>query len=586
VPDPSVSALNHRARAFGAGLLHALLLGLSFPPVGWWFLAFIAPLPLFWVAKNPGRSVVGAGFWAMIGVAPFWVWSHAWVSSISVAGVYPLVVYLSLHTWVFVVAGHRALRGPIPGAFVLAIVWCGIEFFRGAIGWSGYPWYMLGHPMIDSANAALAWPAAVGGVTLVSMLVALPPAWLATRRAGDGHGDREGGRATAIAIGTLCVVWVAWAILRPTAAESDIQPFRVGVVQTNVPQDNRIDWSTAQRLDDWLTMRAQTERVAASDPAPDVIVWPEGLVPGWTLDPVALDLERSRAIVWHVRPESEAQARRLAAYPSRTPATLVVDEILEMQRSLGVPMLLGAVAYDNLRIVNGDTGLVYENDALYNSAFLVQNGRVGDVWYDKVHLTPFGEIMPYISAWPWLEESLLSFGAQGMAFVLDPARSVKTIPLFLPGDRSVEMATPICFEATMPGVCRRLANVAHRTGRPVVLINMTNDGWFAGSDRGRGMHAHAARWRCVELGVPMVRVANTGVSGSIDRFGRVMGSLPPREAGEAVFPVVPGVPSTVYARLGEWTGWGAMLGLVGLMWLGGGRNSRLGERSAEECGKG
>ena len=539
-------------------------------------MAFLAPLPLFVLARRPGGSAMGAGFWAMLGVAPFWVWSHAWVASVSAAGVYPLVLYLSVYTWAFVLLAHRALRARVSPALVLVVVWCGLEFFRAAIGWSGYAWYMLGHPMIDSPNAALAWPAAVGGVPLVSMLVAVPAAWLATRT--------EQERAVPAVLVGLLLVWIGWGVFRtPTAAAGPA--LRVGVVQTNVPQDNRIDWSTAQRLDDWLVMREQTVRLAASDPPPDVIVWPEGLVPGWTFDPVSLDLERSRGIVWRVRPESDAQAERIAAYPALTPATRVADEILRTQRDLGIPMLVGSVAYDNLRIDNTDTGIEYNHDAMYNSVFLVQNGRVGDVWYDKVHLTPFGEIMPYISAWPWLEERLLSVGAEGMEFALVPAKSVKTIPLFLPGGRAVELATPICFEATTPPVCRRLVRAAAASGRGTVLINITNDGWFGGSDRGRRMHAHAARWRCVELGVPMVRAANTGVSGAIDRFGRVIGALPGRVAGEAVYPVMPVMPSTLYARLGEWIGWGAMLGIPVLIWLGRSRISRLGGVSPEESVK-
>lgn len=574
VPGASGSILKNRSIAFGAGLLHAVLLGASFPPIGLWFLAILAPVPLFWLVLRREGSGLGAGFWAMLGVAPFWVFTHAWVASVSAAGVYPLVLYLGLYTLVFVVIARRCLRGPLPAWGVLVLVWCGLEFFRAAIGWSGYAWYMLGHPMIDSPGAGLAWPAMIGGVPLVSALVTLPGAWWVTRRSCGG--------GVKVFVASVLVGWTAWGLFRPIPEADSSGALHIGIVQTNVPQDNRIDWSTAQRLDDWLTMREQTARVAGMDPAPDVIVWPEGLVPGWTFDPAAIELERSRGIVWRVRPESDAQARRLEVYPSPVPATRVVDEILSFQRETGIPMLLGSVAYDNLRIENTGTGIQYNSDAMYNSAFLVEGGRVGDVWYDKMHLTPFGEIMPYISAWEWLEDRLLSIGAEGMSFALEPGRSWKTLALETSYGRSAELATPICFEATIPAVCRRLARHASRSGRGTVLVNITNDGWFAGSDRGRRMHAHASRWRCVELGVPMVRVANTGVSGAIDRFGRVMLELPPREAAEAVAAVHPAVPGTVYSRTGEWWGWASLGSVVVLVWLGRGRKSGSASDPPEE----
>lgn len=539
-----------RVRAFLSGLAHAALLALALPPVGWWWAALLAPAPLLAVAYRPGPSAVAAGFWAMLGVLPFWVYTHAWVSSVSMAGVYPLVVYLGLYAWAFVVLGSVAVRAlRVPAAVSLVVVWLGLEFFRGRIAWSGYPWYLTGHPMIEAPG--LSWPAAVGGVTLVSALVLLPGAWWVTRRSSP--------RWVGLAVGVALLAWVGWGVVdaRRQGPAAD-EPVRVGVVQTNLPQDNRMDWTVERRLIDWMAMRDQTVELALRGPAPDLIVWPEGLVPGWTLDPVSLEHERQRGVVWRLDPTDD-EAGLIGHYGPATPATQVVDEMLAMQRALGVPMLVGAAAYDGLRIVRSEEGgMLYDSDAMFNSAFLVRNGRVSDVWYDKLHLTPFGEVMPYISAWPWLEERLLAIGASGMSFGLTPGRSVRTIPLDLGGGRGVELATPICFEATMPGVTRRLANRAAASGRPVLLVNISNDGWFGGSDRGRLMHELSARWRSVELGLPMVRCANTGVSGLIDRRGRVVERTQAREAAGIVVEAVAGRPGTLFARFGEWPGWLAL----------------------------
>lgn len=549
-----------RWRAFGLGLAHAVLFALSFPPLGWWWMAFVAPIPLLMLAARPGPSAVAAGFWAMLGVAPFWVWTHAWIASISMAGVYPLVVYLSLYAWAFVVLGAWAVRARrVPPMLGLIAVWLGLEFFRGRIAWSGYPWYLLGHPMIDAPG--LAWPASFGGVTVVSLLVLLPGAWWVFRRSTP--------KSFGVVVGLAMLVWFGVGVVGHVRQPAPESPgLRVGIVQTNVPQDNRIDWSVVQRLIDWMQMRDLTVQVATGGDPPDLIVWPEGLVPGWTLDPVSLLHEYDRGIVWRLDPETPEEAAAIAHYGHVVPATQVVEEMLAMQQALGVPMLVGSVAFDRLSIVRGERGIEYDAEAVFNSAFLIRNGRVGDVWYDKVHLTPFGEIMPYISAWPWLQDRLLAIGASGMTFGLTPGRSWKSIPLDRTPIGDVELATPICFEATMPAVCRRLVARAAETGRPVLMVNITNDGWFGSSDRGRLMHELSARWRCVELGVPMVRTANTGVSGLIDHRGRVVSRTRGREATTLIVEAVPARPGTIYARTGEWPGWLFLAAVPLLVWLG------------------
>ncbi|RMH25727.1 MAG: apolipoprotein N-acyltransferase [Planctomycetota bacterium] len=554
-----------RFRAFLLGLCHSVLMMLALPPTGWWPMAFVAPLPLFLVSLRPGPSAMAAGFWTMLGVAPFWIWSHAWIAGVSAAGVYPLVVYLSLYAWAFVWIASRATRGrAMPAAATLVIVWCGLEYFRGAVAWSGYPWYLLGHPMIDSPGAALAWPASVGGVTLVSALTAIPAALVASRGRNPVWLRIGSGIALSVWIG----VGVPWSSL-PHAQTSSV---RVAVVQTNVPQDNRIDWTPMQRLADWQTMREQIVQAARTEPPPDLIVMPEGLVPGWTFDPESLRHERERGIVWLLKPQSEDDQRLVDVYGERVPATRVVDELLALQRAVGIPMLVGSVAYDNLRIVSNGDGLEYENDAMYNTVYLVEGGRVGLDRYDKLHLTPFGEVLPYISAWPWLEQRLLSIGAEGMMFALSPGHAPRTIPLHTDAGR-IDLATPICFEATMAGVTRRLANQIRNSLSPGLLINVTNDGWFGRSDRGRVMHELSSRWRCVELGMPMVRCANTGISGFFDARGRTLATLAPRQPGTLAADLSPAHPDTLFAQTGEWPGWLCVGAIPILLLLAKARNS-------------
>lgn len=567
MPEPTARTAQTRPgprlRAFGLGLAHAALFALCFQPLGWWWAAFLAPVPLFAVARRPGASPLSAGFWAMLGVLPFWVWTHGWIANVSAAGVYPLVVYLGLYAWAFIALGAVMVRARrVPPAIGLAVLWVGLEFFRARIAWSGYPWYLTAHPLIDAPG--LAAPAALGGVSLVSLLTVLPGAWFVCWR--------SSGRGLPAAIAGVMLLWAAAGVLWSGRSRPDAVPVRVGVVQTNVPQDNRLSWTVEQRLMDWLEMRDLTVRVASEDPPPELIVWPEGLVPGWTMDPRSLEQEFRRGIIWRLDPATPEEFEAIGHYGRAVPATQVVEELLAMQAALGIPMLVGSVAYDGLDIVIDDS-VRYESEAMYNSAFLLRNGRVSDVWYDKVHLTPFGETMPYISHWDWLEERLLAIGAQGMTFALSPGRSARTIPLDRPGLPGVELATPICFEATMPAVCRTLVNRAGRTGRAVLMVNITNDGWFGATDRGRLAHELSARWRCVELGVPMVRCANTGVSGLIDAKGRVVLRTAPRRAETVVVEARAAAPRTPFARSGEWAGWVCLGGAPVLVWLGRRRNS-------------
>ena len=136
-----------------------------------------------------------------------------------------------------------------------------------------------------------------------------------------------------------------------------------------------------------------------------------------------------------------------------------------------------------------------------------------------------------------------------------------------------------CFESSMSRVVRRIANAGDGTN---LMVVMTNDGWFATSDRGRRVHLMLARWRCLELGLPLARSANTGISASIDHRGRVLASLEPREAGVLVVPVEAGRARTLYGVIGNAVAWVSLAGLGALILVG--VKARLGERRTRKMG--
>lgn len=154
--------------------------------------------------------------------------------------------------------------------------------------------------------------------------------------------------------------------------------------------------------------------------------------------------------------------------------------------------------------------------------------------YDKSHLVPFGEYMPLRGVLP------LPSLAAGMADFA-PGTGVRTMRLAgLP-----PFSPLICYEVIFP------ASVVDRHDRPAWLLNITNDGWY-GQSAGPYQHFAAARLRAVEEGLPLVRVANTGISGIIDAYGRVIVRLGLGEKGVVDGPLPPALTNpTAYARLGN-----------------------------------
>ncbi len=546
-----------------AGLFSALFLILAFPPFSFWGFAFLIPFPLFIVARSQNLSPSRAAFWAAMGTTPGWIWTHLWVADISAGGLIPLVIQLVIYVFLFIWIARHALDRLGHAVFVLPIVWVGIEFFRGSILWSGYPWYLIAHPLIDSPLGILAMPASLGGVYFVSYLCATYSIVLLLAISSKASRDRL---RFGIIAGVIFTSWIGTGYLLIPAEPDRPQTIRIAAIQPDVPQDNRLDWTVRQRVRDWLTLRDLTIAAATDPKIPDpvdVIIWPEGFVSGWTLDPVSLAVERAERLAWSMVPRSPDDVPELTGFPSKISATMVVDELLILQQALGIPMVVGSVAFENLRIVDTDDGIEYLRDAMYNSAFVILDGEPQPVWYDKLHLTPFGEIMPYISAWDWLETKLLSIGAQGMQFALSKGKKVKrlTIPIQRENETdSVSLATPICFEATISHVCRELVFEGGQR-KAQIMFNLTNDGWFGSWDAGRETHLLIARWRCIELNTPMVRSANTGISSVIDHRGQVQSrTITPIDArnprqGYLIADVILGQGSTIFARLGDIFGW-------------------------------
>jgi apolipoprotein N-acyltransferase len=172
----------------------------------------------------------------------------------------------------------------------------------------------------------------------------------------------------------------------------------------------------------------------------------------------------------------------------------------------------------------------------YNSVYVIDHdGSVLSI-YDKLHLVPFGEFLPFQNLMEKLGFEQLT-KVQG-GFIPGTVRRTMAIP-------GAPRALPlICYEAIFP------ADVAARDDRPGWIVNLTNDGWF-GISTGPYQHLAQARLRAVEQGLPVVRAANTGISAVIDPLGRIVARLGLGVEGVLDSTLPAAIAPTIYARFGD-----------------------------------
>jgi apolipoprotein N-acyltransferase len=173
---------------------------------------------------------------------------------------------------------------------------------------------------------------------------------------------------------------------------------------------------------------------------------------------------------------------------------------------------------------------------VYNSIYVIDHQASIRAVYDKVHLVPFGEYLPFANV---LERvGLQTLTEQRGGFLAgDRHRLIK-----LPGAPS--MLPLICYEIIFP------AEIASADERPGWIVNVTNDGWF-GNSGGPYQHLQQARVSAIEQGVAVVRAANTGISAVIDPLGRIIAALPLDREGVLDAPLPRPIGAPLYARLGD-----------------------------------
>ena len=414
-----------------------------------------------------------------------------------------LVAYLSLFPAAFGWAVARLARAWGPAAALMApLVWVATELGRQYV-WDGFPWALLGYSQISWLP--IAQLASVTGVYGLSWLLATAAAAAAFLVVEPGARRRWG---VAAAVGVLiagCAGWGAWRLARSPLLTAG-EPVRVAVLQGNIPQEDKWNPALAEAITDrYIGMTRQALAAGAG-----FIMWPESATPFF----FEHDLVRGAAI------------RRLAREGRAT-------------------LLIGSDQVEPLRAVDGRSRTA---ERQYNAAFLVTpQGEIGAV-YRKMHLVPFGEYVP--------AKRLLFF----VGTIVEAASdfSAGADPVLLPVNGHLA-STAICYEVIFPSLMRRFVASGSE-----LLTTITNDAWY-GSSSAPFQHWDQAALRAIEQGRYLARAANTGISGFVDPYGRVLRRSALFEQTLLVADLRFIRERTIYSRLGDVVAWFALAASVGAL---------------------
>jgi len=487
-------------------LVAGALSSLAMAPFNAWPVLFLTFPVMVWLIDGAGAgrwrgvpAAAMAGWWFGLGYfvpGLYWIGyaflvdasTFAWLIPFAVLG---LPAYLALFTAFGFAIARLIWTRDASRVLAIAASLTLSEWLRGQV-LTGFPWnafgYALSKPLALAQTASLI---GLWGMTFLSVAIFASPAVLID---GSSRG-RKPWIAPAIAVVTLLAMGIFGAVrlgLHPTTMVAGV---KLRIMQPNLAQDERFNYSAkAEVMQKYLTLsdRASGPQSTGVRDA-SILIWPESAFP------------------FFLTHEADAMAQIASLLGKST--TLITGAVRAPDLPPGV------------RVTRA-----------YNSIYVIDHeGSVLSV-YDKLHLVPFGEFLPFQD---WMEK---------LGFV----QLTKVQGGFIPGTRRRAMEIPnaprvlplICYEAIFPGV------VAARDDRPGWIVNLTNDGWF-GISTGPYQHLQQARMRAIEEGLPLVRAANTGISAVIDPLGRIVARLDLGVEGVLDSSLPSAIPPTIYARHGD-----------------------------------
>ncbi|PTM40396.1 apolipoprotein N-acyltransferase [Bosea sp. 124] len=504
--DSVILAWGWRKRliALAAGASGALAL----PPLDLWPLIVVPMTIAVWLIDGAvGTSMAGrfraamaVGWWWGFGfflAGLWWLGAAFLVEADKFAWAMPLgVVALPTFLAFFPALAFGCARLAWPAGagriLVLAVALSLSEWLRGHV-LTGFPWNIYG--MMLAGQAHIAQFASIGGLyglTLLAVAIGAAPATLGTAESGAG---RWRAPLTALIVLAGLIGFGFWRV--PTGPTPLVAGVKLRLMQPNLPQDAKFSARNGEAiLNQYLALSDR----ATSPATPGVqavthLIWPESAFP--------FLLGRT----------PQALSRIAALLPPNT--TLITGAA---RAGEALPGESRPPIFNSIQVVD-DEGTIVSS-------------------YDKIHLVPFGEYLPGL-----LERLIRSLGLS--EFVSVPggfASGTRRLPLSI---RGLPPAAPlICYEVIFPG------DVAPQGPRAGFLLNLTNDGWF-GQTSGPYQHFAQARLRAIEEGLPLVRVANTGISAVADGHGRIIASLALGTEGVLDAGLPRAGPATPYARFGD-----------------------------------
>ncbi len=497
---------------FGS-ILSGILLALSFPTYGNSTLIFAALVPLMFAVH--AASVKKAAGLGLLSGFVFFIMSLSWLQNLTgmveglglkasaLLGYGILALYCALYFIPFAVtvaAGTRLwagnnLRKNIRFMFALTMVWVGSEYLRGLL-FTGFPWNPLG--VSQYANPSIIQIAEWGGVHIVSAYIVWMNAglFITFRQYTHGTRARKYRPHYELMIGILPVALsVAYGINVLFNLPQFYEGVNVALIQPNIPQPEKWDAEKEQEIRDRLEelTNAATQRIGL-----DLIIWPETAVPDFV----------------RISQPSYSLVKRMSAK--------------------GVPILVGSM----------DVHQTNAGQIFHNSSILFGTNGLEIATYNKQHLVPFGEYVPFSKV-------------LGRFTPVDVNFRAGTESTIIPLHGAASFSSLICFE----DIVAPLAMKATRAGARW-LVNQSNDAWFDPSSQSEQHLAHAI-FRCLENRIPMARCCNTGVTCIIDAYGNVNRTLDVRTKGFSTGVITPrpvGLEKTFYTRHGNVFGKVALFG--------------------------
>ncbi len=524
---PGGAAGDGRVRTVILSLVSAALWSLAYPPLEVSWLAYLAPVPLLVMAVR-SRDAVTVAVAAWAGGLAFFAMNLYWLTPFSGAGFVALSVYLGL-TWAAVAWGVRTLTRAtgVPLTLAAPVVWIALEWVRARL-LTGLPWLMAGHTQYE--NLVLIQTADVLGAYGPGCLVLMTAGFVAdlltrplVRPATEGRGARLHPVRLAMA-GLVAAAWVGtvgygvWRLGQDLGTDRTVT---LASVQTAVPQEIKL----AARHQEALKAERQMMRdlvrltrlaLAEADERglePDLVAWPETLVPGFlNAEFLTDDFEPVSGYAELVADLRFRQLRYRTYW----------DAVQSVAREGGVPVLFGANTAEVLGIQRLPDGRYTVRLERANEALLVTPDTPryqAENRYAKVHLVPFGEYVPLRQSWPWLHGLLHRMTPYyPIEYSLRPGDPPQ--PVFEVAE-GLRFQAAICFEDAFARRIRRIVSPDGRAKAVDLVVNISNDGWFAGTTE-HAQHLNLCVFRAVENRVPILRSVNTGTSALIDARGRIL----------------------------------------------------------------